>query len=490
MNRTARHVLVAFAGALALAPLATRAAEPLVTVAPIVTACERPGITGAGWAVAYEVTEGAKTDRRIALIYPNHPDDWGKTAGTGFSYSSDGGRTWAAGADNWPIPGVVDMWQDWLRHGELITFGIRSVPDRKKVLEAATDGALHGDCVVGISKDRGKTWQAEPAGIHCPSEIGVIARPLPHIFEDAHGTMFMPAYSWSKAGNRALLLKSADRGRNWNVASTIATAQAIAACGAPLTAPWLETAVARTADGSLLAVVRTGSGAQSALVTARSTDNGVTWSPVEKLLAGPERRIVAGKLPNLCLLPGGALVLLTAHSRNHCRIHVSPDGAGRQWSEAFVITSQSGGNTSMVGVGPDKLLVFTPANGRINSWEVTITAPHAAAAKGAAASPTDVRVASSGAAVRLSWSAPAGAGETDHYLVTPVFIRPSEANPETEVCRYASIKTRDAATQLDLGRVLSLGGTYRFEVAAVDREGRRSAAASCAEMVVGPKPEK
>jgi hypothetical protein len=64
-------------------------------------------------------------------------------------------------------------------------------------------------------------------------------------------------------------------------------------------------------------------------------------------------------------------------------------------------------------------------------------------------------------------------------------IKPSESNKDTEIHPYVPIRTRDAATQLELGRVLSIGGTYRVEVAAVDRDGRISPTASSAELVVG-----
>ncbi|MBM3889919.1 MAG: exo-alpha-sialidase, partial [Verrucomicrobia bacterium] len=359
-----RSLLITFATFLMVSQ-ATRAANVQVTVAPVVTVREREGITGAGWAAAYDGANGA-TARRIVQIYPNHPDDWDKSVGTGLSYSDDGGLTWKAGPDNSPLAGMVDMWQDRLRNGELITLGIRSLPNREKALTAPATAT--SEYLVALSKDRGKSWQTETAKLHCPSNLGVIARPLPRIFEDERGALFMPAFSWSKTGNRALLLKSGDRGRNWNIAATIADAQAIRASGAALASPWVETAMARTSDGSWLAVVRTGSSAKSALVTARSRDSGVTWSAVEKVLAGPQKRIVAGKLPGLCLLPNGVLVLLTAHTKNHCRIYLSPDGTGREWSEAFIITSQSGGNTSMICTGPDKLLIFTPANGRIRCW--------------------------------------------------------------------------------------------------------------------------
>ena len=240
--------------------------------------------------------------------------------------------------------------------------------------------------------------------------------------------------------------------------------------------------MARTSDGSWLAVVRTGSSAQSSLVMARSTDGGVTWSAVQEVLTGPQKRIAAGKLPGLCLLPNGVLVLLTAHTKNHCRVYVSADGTGREWSEAFIITSQGGGNTSMICTGPDKLLIFTPANGRIQCWQVTI-AKNAPAAKSSLPAPTSITV--TGAKVNVSWKPPADAANVSHYLVTPVFIRPSADNKDTELYSYAPIRTRDAATQLELGRVLSIGGTYRIEVAAVDRDGRVSPAASSAELVAG-----
>ncbi|MBI5686595.1 MAG: exo-alpha-sialidase [Verrucomicrobia bacterium] len=457
---------------LALTPFATRAADVQVTVAPVVTVREREGITGAGWAVA--------TDRKITHIYPNHPDDWDKSVGTGLSFSEDGGLTWKAGPDNSPLPGMVDMWQDRLRNGELMTLGIRSVPNREKVLTAPATAT--SEYLVAISKDQGKTWQAETAKLHCPSNLGIIARPLPRIFEDERDTLFMPAFSWSKTGNRALLLKSGDRGRNWNVAATIADAQAIRASGAALASPWVETAVVRTSDSSWLAVVRTGSSAKSPLVTARSTDGGVTWSAVEKVLTGPQKRIAAGKLPGLCLLPNGVLVLLTAHTKNHCRIYLSLDGTGREWSDGIIITSQGGGNTSMICTGPDKLLIFTPANGRIHCWHVTV-AKGAPAVKSPLPAPTNITVA--GTKVNVFWKPPANAATVSHYLVTPVLIAPSADNKDTEIYPYAPIRTRDATTQLELGRVLSIGGTYQFDVAAVDRDGRVSPTASSAELVVG-----
>ncbi len=184
--------------------------------------------------------------------------------------------------------------------------------------------------------------------------------------EDGKGAWLIPAYAWSKGGRRALLLRSENHGRDWRVLSTIATAENIHQSGAPLTTPWLETAVAHGADGTFVAVMRTGSSEKAALVTCRSTDSGRTWSKVEKLLAGSAREEVAGKMPSRALLPGGPLVLLTAHTKLGCRIHLSADGNGSEWSEPQVVTKVSGGNTSLAVLDPNTLLVFTPSSKRIS----------------------------------------------------------------------------------------------------------------------------
>ncbi len=464
-----------------------------VTVAPMAIVRERAGITGAGWGAAYEVGEGALRRRKVVAIYPNHPDDWGKTAGTGLSYSWDDGKTWTAGSDNSPIEHMVDLWQDQLADGTLVALGIRDLPDPKKPEPPGADGFYTHRYALGISRDGGTTWSRETATVRSAAGIGPIARPLPRILVGRDGAWLMPAYSWGPGGSRAVLLKSKDRGRNWDVAATMATAAAFKALGVAVTTPWFENMVARTADGSLLTVVRTASNARGVLMTARSTDEGATWSAPERLLAGPEKRLVAGKLPNVALLPNGALVLLTAHTKNHCRIHVSWDGRGREWSEAYVITSQSGGNTSLVPLGRDQVMVLTPATGRISAWAVTIRpgAPSsgvAGAETAAPAAPTDVRVTATGTGATLGWNDGRG-GNGGHesagirYLVTPVLLKAAE--PEMAIERYAPIETKAGATSLALAKNLAPGGTYRFEVVAIDAAGRRSAATSTGEVTLG-----
>jgi hypothetical protein len=592
---------------------------------------QREGITGAGWGAAFDVSDGAGSRRKVVNLYPNHPDDWGKTAGSGASHSLDGGVTWVSDPDNSPIDGMVDLWQDQLRDGSLITLGLKVLPDRKKLPNLGPDGMYQGVFSFGLSRDQSATWRFGTASVRSSAQLGPVARPLPRIIEEPDGSLLMPAYTWNQQGNVAVLLKSRDLEKTWQVASTIATATAIRGIGVPVTMPWFENMVARVADGSLLAVIRTSSNARGTIVAARSTDHGATWSAPEKILAGPRQRAVAGKLPNVCLLPNGVLVLLTAHTRDHCRIYLSLDGTGRQWTDGFILTSQSGGNTSMVSVDYDKLLVFTPATGRIACWEVTITSrglqridlrtghaagrvvvktdllarsetnpatgiagpfdgsinysnaamsepnqtrgsytieldrvhdlraialalksgepetaavllsqdgrhweksgvahdtwvshtsQHTAFKSGTSArfvkielsaprgpvvlgevalyteertgpvpAPANVTVVAEGESRLVAWSAPPTAKNVAGYVITPILIQPPEGDTDMQIYPYAPIKTRDAATRLELGKMLARGATYRFEVAAVDDEGRISAPASSAPAVMGPAPK-
>jgi len=424
------------------------AADLQVTVAPRVSVVEREGITGAGQIVS--------VGDRLVMFYPNHPDDFGGSRGMGASVSEDGGATWMAQPDDWPVPQMVDLWADKLHNGDLLAFGMRWAPDPKKRGEITAKDVPADAYQIAISKDQGRTWQPETSVIECPAEFGVIARPLPHTFEDEKGALFMPAYAWGKHGNHALLLTSMDRGRHWTVLSSITTAAAMVKAGAPVTTPWLETTVSPTKGGDWLAVVRTGSNAKASLVSVRSADHGKTWSTPEKLP-------IAGKLPTLQLLPNGVLTLLTAHSKNHCRLYLSADGTGREWSEAHILTSLSGGNAGMTVVGAESLVVISPANRRIDAWRISIRPPSAVLTNLSA--PTNA-VMSKGL---LSWTASAGAVG---YRVTPMLMKAGAAFGEAETLPHATIHTQ--AKKLDLSRQLYPASIYTFNISAVDREGRLS----------------
>ncbi|MFM7603703.1 MAG: sialidase family protein [Prosthecobacter sp.] len=432
---------------------AAHAQNPLVL--PRAVVIQREGITGAGQVV--------QTGQRLLLFYPNHPDDFGGSGGSGATVSEDGGATWQTQPDDWPLGKTVDVWADRLRNGDLIAIGLKWAPDPKKRGELGSKDVPADAYQLGTSTDGGRTWREEPMVIEHPAEFGIIARPLPHVFENERGILFMPAYAWGKTGNHALLLHSKDRGRHWSVLSSITTAAAMVKAGASVTTPWLETTVSPTQNGDFLAIVRTGSSAKSSLVSVRSTDHGKTWSAPEKMTA-------SGKLPTLQLLPNGTLALLTAHTKNHCRLYLSADGNGREWSAAHVLSSQSGGNAGMTVTGKDSLLVISPANKRIDAWRVSLRASPAVANN--LAVPKNIAFTKG----TLTWNSNAAAHE-----VTPLLVEKAAGYDDTEILPHTPIRVED--TKIDLGRQILIGARYVFEVRAVDREGRVSPPARSAPLV-------
>jgi hypothetical protein len=106
-------------------------------------------------------------------------------------------------------------------------------------------------------------------------------------------------------------------------------------------------------------------------------DDGPSWSEPQTIVAEDDQAPVTGKLPNLLLLPNGTLALLSAHSKFGCRLHLSPDGTGKRWQNSQLITAVSGGGTNRVALNAQTLLVFTPANGKIQCRRVDMSVdPH------------------------------------------------------------------------------------------------------------------
>ncbi len=449
MNST-RQISLSFCLCIFLAILPGTAAEVEVVVSPRVTVVQREGITGGGCPV--------KVGNRVLSFYPNHPDDFGGSKGMASAVSTDGGLNWTKGRDNWPMSGMVAMWAERLSSGDLLAFGIKWLPDPAKRREAKLPDVPTDAYQIAVSKDQGQSWKLETATIECPPEVGGIARPLPHIIEDEDGLLLMPAYTWSKRGNKVVLLQSEDGGRVWKVRSVMTTAVAMIKAGARVTTPWLESTVSRTKDGEMLAIVRTGSTVKSNLVSVRSTDGGKTWDP-------PQVLSFAGKLPTLHLLPSGVLTLTTALSRNHCRVYLSADGTGRNWSRAFVISSLTGGNVGVAVAGEDKLIMTSPANRRIDAWPLRVGPEPLPASN--LDPPSNLKFKDG----TLTWNASPNAVA---YRVTPVLIKAGDLWPTTLIQPYAAIQTPDDSCSLDLRRQLLLGSIYAFEVTAVDAKGRVS----------------
>ena len=431
----------------------TTMAEVEVVVSPRITVVEHEGITGGGCPVV--------VGDHVLSFYTNHPDDFGGSTGTASAFSPDGGIIWTRGRDNWPMPNMISMWADRLKNGDLLAFGIHWVPDPKKRRDAILPDVPDDAYKIALSSDQGQTWKTEQASIECPPEIGVVARPVPHIIEHDNGTLLMPAYTWSKRGNKVVLLQSEDGGRVWKVRSVITTTVEMTQAGAHVVTPWLEATVSPTKDGEMLAIVRTGSTVKSALVSVRSTDGGKTWEQ-------PNVLPFAGKLPTLHLLQNGVLTATTALSRNHCRVYLSADGTGRKWSRAFVISSLTGGNVGTAIAGSDKLILTSPANRRIDAWHLRVS-PEPLPADNLE-SPTNLTFTKG----TLTWKASPDAAA---YRVTPILIKPGSLWPTTQIQPCAAVETPADKCSLNLRRQLLSGSTYAFEVEAVAAKGRVSPAA-------------
>lgn len=155
---------------------------------------------------------------------------------------------------------------------------------------------------------------------------------------------------------RVVLAKSEDGGADWTIASTVASDPSVGTEG------FCEPAIIPVADGSLLAVMRTGSGADP-LYQARSRDGGLSWS-LPSPLPGVDPRRARSVDPDLILMSNGILAL--SFGRPATSLLFSSDGCGFRWdkevSPVFGGRSTSG-YTGLREVAPGRLLIVTDAAG-------------------------------------------------------------------------------------------------------------------------------
>ncbi len=136
-------------------------------------------------------------------------------------------------------------------------------------------------------------------------------------------------------------MASEDGGGTWDFVCSLAYDHAEVQDG------FCEPAIARTADGSLLCVLRRGS--KIPLAQCRSTDGGNTWSLPELLKAH-------GVDPDLHLISSG--VLACTYGRPGLHVMFSEDGCGRSWSHHREIGSwRSSTYMGLAETLPGELLV-------------------------------------------------------------------------------------------------------------------------------------
>lgn len=305
---------------------------------------------------------------RILAEYPAHSDS-DVTTGNRLAYSDDGGVTWVSDQAANPMPDVPSFFMTRLRNGDILAVNYHTYMTPGSDTEAEVDTA--------ISTDDGQTWTVRTGTMTTPEpmqSLGASERPgsplggfvLVHpAVEDPDGTLYQSAYGYyaGDQGYREILLVSHDEGLDWTVQGVVATSTA-AEVAAGDEGP-CEGALARTANGDLLMVMRVSS--YVPMIYSVSTDNGVTWSTPQQVAVGPDAQPLYSVFPTMQQLPDGELVLLTG--RPGLVMTVSKDGLGNDWSTPVGIDYVNSENGAFTLTSPSSVLVLGD-NGRVYPWQV------------------------------------------------------------------------------------------------------------------------
>ena len=256
--------------------------------------------------------------------------------------SRDGGRTWQGTAREQPNP----AWATGpTRPGRLVDPNAHAwryvEPDRRAEFEArgievrnSPDGRVtyaYG-CYVRTSEDHGATWRQTEIPVPPKALIMGFLDPATDLRLDAR-TLLCAVYGKPTANIRfyeSWLLRSEDDGATWNFLTLAADPEKKRSFG--------ETAIARAANGDLVAMMRTEPALGSKMWTARSADRGKTWSQASETP-------LHGHPPHLLTLRDGTL-LCTYGFRDEpigIRAALSRDH-GRTWREQDIVSLRADGS--------------------------------------------------------------------------------------------------------------------------------------------------
>lgn len=256
----------------------------------------------------------------------------------------------------------ISGWYRKLRNGEVL--GVEFIPS--KVIDSHRVQLLQKR-----SGDGGKTWRTEHSTLTTdktldPAKFDRGLRVHRDILEDPQGNLLLPYYTLDQgdtAGSAEMAI-SRDNGHSWKRYATLFQGEG--------TWAFNEVGISWASNGDLVAVVRTQAGsALGQLYTARSTDQGRTWSapaPVQISTASGEPAPQTGVMPVLDLLPNGVMTLTFGRPDNW--VAISPDGSGRSFEQAQVTYANypkqdagafqrshgSSGNGAHAVVGSNKIL--------------------------------------------------------------------------------------------------------------------------------------
>lgn len=260
----------------------------------------------------------------LIVSYSKNPDSGENlTNVNGISLSQDEGATWTRHADvsglsgrlnislqdgslagpNQPYkPEPLGQWRSFVGNYGRIEKGARQYTVE-----------LWGTRIEGLPRDvKARTVQS-------PTRWAEIS-PFLDIIELEPGRYLSTTYMTFAGDDRytTVVMVSEDDGRTWQYLSTVATA----ADGAGSWEGFAEASLVRLEDGDLMCVGRMGGGRDQLLARAYSSDEGKTWSPIDRLPAW-------GVLPDVKRLSNGALVI--SCGRPGIFIWFSTDTRGERW---------------------------------------------------------------------------------------------------------------------------------------------------------------
>jgi len=247
--------------------------------------------------------------------------------------SSDGGRTWGDYRVVVATPGTDhrDASVTQLRNESLIMtwFPQYAYDEETGVATGWREGAKgeRGPNLVHVlhSFDNGHTWAQEAV---IPSGPFLWHQTVEPCIELPSGRIIMPLYAENRDGHLvSACFYSDDQGYTWEYLSTILTRPE----SDPSEIEYLETSMAMTGSGKLLAISRT---ERDGMWQASSEDMGHTWNTPHRLAAMP-----SNMQPSLTRLSDGRLLLSYGHRKTmprSIRVQISQD-EGETWSPSLVL---------------------------------------------------------------------------------------------------------------------------------------------------------
>ncbi|MCZ0937103.1 MAG: sialidase family protein, partial [Caldilineaceae bacterium] len=260
----------------------------------------------------------------LLVSYSKNPDSAENlTNVNGLSLSKDEGATWSQHAD---VSGLSGRLNISLSDGSLAGPNQPYKPD--PLGQWRTFVGNYGRIGKGGQQYSVDLWGARIEGlprdvkartVQSPTRWAEIS-PFTHIIELEPGRHLATTYLTFAGDDRysTVVMTSEDGGRTWHYLSTVANAED----GADSWEGFCESSLVRLEDGDLMCVGRMGGGRDQLLARSYSSDEGKSWSPIDRLPAW-------GVLPQVKRLSNGALVI--SCGRPGLFIWFSTDPRGEHW---------------------------------------------------------------------------------------------------------------------------------------------------------------